>query len=163
MTTTTRRRLGLSLVACVLASLVVVDLLLVRVTRSEEAELSAQQSALARAEKLVPTLLSYDYRSLDADLARARLTTTGDFRSDFDELLADVVRPKAAARKVSTSAVIAGAGVISGTDERVDLLLFVTQTSTSSKRKAPSVTGSRLEVRMLKTPDGWLISALDPV
>lgn len=163
MTTTTRRRLALSLVACVLAALVVVDLLLVRLTRSEEAELSAQQSALARAEKLVPTLLSYDYRSLDADLARARLTTTGDFRSDFDELLADVVRPKAAARKVSTSAVIAGAGVISGTDERVDLLLFVTQTSTSSKRKAPSVTGSRLEVRMLKTPDGWLISALDPV
>jgi Mce-associated membrane protein len=160
---TARRRLALSLVACVLTALVVVDLLLVRATRREEAELSAQQSALARAEKFVLTLLSYDYRSLDADLARARLTTTGDFRSDFDELLADVVRPKAASRKVTTSAVIADAGVISCTAERVDLLLFVTQTSTSSKRKAPSVTGSRLEVRMVKTPDGWLISALDPV
>jgi len=160
---TARRRLALSLVACVLTALVVVDLLLIRATRREEADLSAQQSALSRAEKLVPTLLSYDYRSLDADLARARLTTTGDFRTDFDELLADVVRPKAASRKVTTSAVIADAGVISGTDERVELLLFVTQTSTSSKRKAPSVTGSRLEVRMVKTPDGWLISALDPV
>jgi Mce-associated membrane protein len=160
---TARRWLMPGLVFCVLTALVVVDLLLVRSTRHEEDELSAQQTALARAEKLVPILLSYDYRTLDADLARARLTTTGDFRVDFDALLADVVRPKAASRKVTTSAVVADAGVISGTDERVDLLLFVTQTSTSLKRKTPSMTGSRLEVRLVKTSDGWLISALDPV
>lgn len=160
---TARRWLMLGLVFCVLTALVVVDLFLVRSTRHEEDELSAQQTALARAEKLVPILLSYDYRTLDADLARARLTTTGVFRDDFDALLADVVRPKAASRKVTTSAVVADAGVISGTDERVDLLLFVTQTSTSLKRKTPSMTGSRLEVRLVKTSDGWLISALDPV
>jgi Mce-associated membrane protein len=158
-----RLRIGAVLAAVLVAVVAVADLLLLDAVQRARDDASARQDAMQAARTLVPVLLSYDQKSLAADLARARRNTTGNFREDFDKLVTDVVRPTAEARHVTTSAVVSSAGVISASRDRVTVLVFVTQTSTSSVRKTPAVTGSRVKVVMARTPDHWLIAGLDPV
>jgi len=64
---------------------------------------------------------------------------------------------------VTTHAVVSSAGLVFGTSHRMTLLVLVTQTSTSPRRKSPAVTGRRVKVSMARTADGWLIAGLDPV
>ena len=158
-----RTRIGAGLAAAVVAIVAVADVLLANAVQHARDEASARQDALKAARTLVPVLLSYDRKSLAADLERARRTTTGKFRNDFDKLVTDVVRPTATARHVTTNAVVSSAGVVSSTPDRVTVLVFVTQTSTSSERSTPAVTGSRVRVVMARTADHWLIAGLDPV
>jgi len=158
------RRVGAAVAVAVLIALAAGDLLLMNEANDRRRESSARHDALRAARELVPTLLSYDHTSLSADLARARTTTTGKFRSDFDTLVADVVRPAATKRQVGTKAVISGAGVVSATGaDRVTILVFLTQTSTSSVEKSPIVSTSRVKVVMAKAAGRWLIAGLDPV
>ena len=159
-----RRRVGAAAAAAVVMALTVGDVLVMNEASDRRQESSARHGALRAARELVPTLLSYDHTSLSADLARARTTTTGKFRGDFDTLVADVVRPAATKRHVRTKAVVSGAGVVSTTGSgRVTVLVFLTQTSTSSVEKSPVVSTSRVKVVMVKAAGRWLIAGLDPV
>jgi Mce-associated membrane protein len=159
-----RRRVGAAAAVVVVIILAVGDVLLMKEVSDGRHESAARHDALQAAQRLVPELLSYDPESLSADLARARNTTTGKFRHDFDTLVDDVVRPAAAHRHVSTRAVVSGAGVMSSTgSERVTILVLVTQTSTSSVEKSPVVSTSRVKVLMVRYSGRWLIAGLDPV
>jgi Mce-associated membrane protein len=157
------RKVGVTIAVALVVVLAVVDLLLINAARNDRQEESAQRQAMGRARELVPVLLSYDYKTLSRDLGDARATTTGKFRHDFDKLIASVVRPTAAERHVTTSAVVSGAGVISSSSNQVTVLVFVTQTSTSSVKKSPVVSGSRVKVKMARTGAGWLIAGVDPI
>lgn len=122
----------------------------------------ARTDALAAAEKRVPELLGYDAATLDEDLADARAQTTGDFTSDYGQILDDVVAPQAKARRISTRAEVSAAGVVRGDRDEVVVLLFLTQTTTASQG-GTTVTGSRVEVTMLPVGDDWRIGGLQPV
>lgn len=128
----------------------------------------ARTDALAAAKERVPALLGYDAATLDADLATAADQTTGDFRTDYGKILDEVVKPTATQRGISTSATVDAAGVVSGTRDRVVVLLFLTQTTTTAKgedggKGGTSVSGSRVEVTMTRDGDRWRIAGLRPV
>ncbi|GAA3534869.1 hypothetical protein [Nocardioides daeguensis] len=128
----------------------------------------ARAAALAAAKERVPALLGYDAATLDADLAVAAEQTTGAFRTDYGKILAEVVKPTAAQRGISTTAVVDAAGVVSGSRDRVVVLLFLTQTTTTTKgegggKGGTSVSGSRVEVTMTRDGDRWRIAGLRPV
>jgi Mce-associated membrane protein len=159
----TTRRLRAAIAGTLVVLLAVADLLLMNAARHHEQQASAQREAMRRARELVPVLLSYDYKTLSGDLGHARATTTGTFRNDFDKLVTSVVRPTAAERHVTTKAVVSGAGVMSASSDRVTVLVFVTQTSTSSVETSPVVSGSRVKVLMAKSDGRWLIAGLDPI
>ncbi|MGY2876498.1 Mce-associated membrane protein [Marmoricola sp. URHA0025 HA25] len=158
-----KQRLSVGIAAALVVVIAVADVLLMNAARHDRQEVSAQRDAMRQGRALVPVLLSYDYRTLSSDLGKARRTTTGKFRGDFDKLITSVVRPTAAERHVTTDAVVSAAGVISSTSRRVTLLVFVTQTSTSSLEKSPVVSGSRIKVEMARTGAGWRIAGLDPI
>ena len=158
-----KRKLCAGIAGSLVVVVVVADVLLMNAARHHRQDESAQREAMRRARELVPVLLSYDYKTLSTDLGRARSTTTGKFRADFDKLISSVVRPTAADRHVRTKAVVSAAGVTSSSPDRVTILVFVTQTSTSSVEKSPVVTGSRVKVQMVKTGAGWRIGGLDPI
>jgi Mce-associated membrane protein len=157
------RKVAVAITGTIVVILAVADMLLTNAARHQEEQASAQREAMRRARELVPVLLSYDYRTLSSDLGKARKTTTGRFRGDFDKLITSVVQPTAAERHVTTNAVVSGAGVMSSSSDRVTVLVFVTQTSTSSVEKSPVVSGSRIKVQMARTGAGWLIAGLDPI
>lgn len=122
----------------------------------------ARTDALAAAEQRVPELLGYDSATLDEDLANALSQTTGEFTADYGQILDDVVKPQAKARRISTVAQVSAAGVVRGDADRVVVLLFLTQTTTTGKDGA-AVTGSRVEVTMERAGDDWRIAGLRPV
>lgn len=124
----------------------------------QEARAAALESARAR----VSSMLSYDYRSLDADLSVAVGNTTGQFRSRYAELLTKVVGPHARRQKIVTEAEVTQAGVVRGDTSAVRLLVFLTQRTRAGGAKEPTVTRSRLTVDMAKTAKGWFVTGFKP-
>jgi Mce-associated membrane protein len=122
----------------------------------------ARDAASANASKRLPVLLSYEHGTLAADLDKAIAQTTGGFRDEYRKVLDEVVAPTATRKKVDTAAAVSGVGVVSAERDRVVVLAFLTQT-TSTNGGAPSVAGSRVEVTMEKTGNTWLVSDLKPV
>lgn len=130
--------------------------------RGASATADARTEALAAAQTRVPELLSYENATLEDDLAQALEQTTGTFADDYATILTDVVTPTATERKISTSASVSAAGVVSGDRDEVVVLLFLTQTTTAAKA-GTSVSGSRVEVTMARTGDTWKVAGLKPV
>lgn len=152
-----RRWLVGTTVLLVLAS-VVLGLLAARARGLAE----ARDEAVEEATRRLPLLLSYDQAALEENLDTAVAQTTGTFREEYRAVVEQTVRPTAARRKVTTSATVSGAGVVEARRDRVVVLAFLTQ-ATSTAGGAPSVTGSRVEVTMAQVGDTWLISDLEPV
>lgn len=128
-----------------------------RVQQVEE----VRDEALAAARTRVPVLLSYQQSRLDDDLALAIEQTTGPFRDDYGTLLRDAVAPTAEERQISTRAEVASAGVVSATRDRVVVLVFLTQTTTSGGQE-PTTSANRVEVSMELDGEDWKIAGLLP-
>ena len=122
----------------------------------------AREDAVDEATRRLPLLLGYDQGELEEDLDTAVAQTTGSFRDEYRAVVDETVRPTAARRKVTTSATVSGAGVVEAHRDRVVVLAFLTQT-TSTAGGPPSVSGSRVEVTMVPVDDTWLISGIRPV
>lgn len=122
----------------------------------------ARSDALAAAKTRVPDLLSYENATLQDDLARALDQTTGAFTDDYRTILTDVVTPTAGERKISTTAAVSAAGVVSGDRDEVVVLVFLTQTTTAAD-SGTAVSGSRVEVTMARTGDTWKVAGLKPI
>lgn len=129
----------------------------------------ARGQALTAARQAAPVVLSYDYRHLDRDFARARTHLTGDFRDEYRKTTRTVVAP--AARKyhgVVKATVVAPAGggapaasVVSSSPEKVIVLLFVNQVTKSTQVTGSRVDLNRVRMTLTRTPEGWKVSAVD--
>lgn len=123
---------------------------------------NARTDARDAADRAVATVLSYDYRRLDAGMEAARALLTGDFRQQYDELQ-EPLRRSAPVNKSVVSARVADSTVLSADDNSARVLLFVDQTSTSSKLPSPQLDQSRVVVTLQRDGDQWLVSALSAV
>src|SRR5690606_6475120 len=110
----------LALVAAGLAVVAWSAFLDLRQLRQSEA---AAAQALTAARSYAAEMLSYDYRTIDRDFARASAHATGDLVAHFREL-AGTLEPRARQRKTVQQAVVAAAGVESATPDEVHVLVF---------------------------------------
>jgi Mce-associated membrane protein len=124
---------------------------------------TAQASAVNSANDLVPKILSYKFDSVDADLANGLAGTTADFKNQFATLSTQLIAPAAKNQNIVTTATVNGTSVISATADKVDLLVFIDQTTTSKDAAPPRLDGSRVRVTMSLVDSKWLISNLTPV
>ncbi|MDP9219019.1 MAG: hypothetical protein M3P23_00580 [Actinomycetota bacterium] len=147
--------LAICLVA-VLAACVVVGL----ATRREQANVAGGNAALSAARASATAILSYDYRHLDTDFARASGLTTGSFRTDYQATTGDAVAKLATQTQAVVVAQVVAGGVVSSTSERATVLLFVNQTTTSNRLDAAKVDRNRVELTMEKVGSHWLVSGL---
>lgn len=145
------------------AALTVTDLVLAHRADARSDLAAARSAAAASARTRVPAILSYSYKTLSHDLAAAQTNTTGTFHSDYQKLLSTIVAPSAKSKRIINKATVTGVGVVSGNQQHVVVLVFVTQTTTSAGGGTPLVSGSRVNVTMTKTHGKWLVSALNPV
>lgn len=157
----TRKTIIALLVAVVLAG--VLDVLALRHRAVRADVVAASVAAPKAARTLLPDLLGYSYKSLDADLGRARDAAGGSFGKDYGALLTEVVAPTAKKQKIETSVVVDALGVKRARADEVVLLAFLTQTTAHGQDLVPSVAGSRVEVTMSRTGGHWLISGLRPL
>ena len=148
----------------VLAVLIVVILafagiLGLKAWKGQQAE-DARGEAAAAGRKAAETALSYDYRSLDKSFAAARATMTPDFATKFDET-AKVAGELATKTKATVRAEVREVGVRDGDADRVTLVIFVNQTTTSTITQGkPRVDLNRTRFTMVRNGDQWLVQEI---
>lgn len=129
--------------------------------REVSATQEARADALAAARSHAQSILSYDHRTLDADFARAEQVITGSFKAEYAETTTKVVRPTATQYKAVVKAEVTSAAVVRATSERVVVLLFVDQTTTSTRLTKAKRDASRVRMTLVRSGGRWLVSAVD--
>ncbi|HEX4360586.1 MAG TPA: hypothetical protein VH141_23845 [Pseudonocardia sp.] len=121
------------------------------------------QDALAASRRAVVAMLSYDSRTVDAQLAEASDLITGPFQVDFRNVASTLVAPAAKQKQVSTHAQVVAAAVVTAAPHEVTTLVYLNQTTESAASPAPSISGSRVRLTMTEVAGRWLVSAMTPV
>jgi Mce-associated membrane protein len=130
--------------------------------RGHRAE-QARSEASAAAREAAETVLSYDYRSLDQNFAASRALLTPEFAADFDQTT-KVVTEQAKKVKATVRAEVREVGVRDGDADRVTLLVFVNQTTTSTiTENKPRVDLNRARVTMARIDGQWLVRSIEPL
>jgi Mce-associated membrane protein len=131
----------------------------VKAWQGEQAE-DARDQAAAAGRKAAETALSYDYRDLDKGFAASRATMTPEFAAKFDET-AKVAGELATKTKAAVRADVREVGVRDGEADRVTLIIFVNQTTTSTITEGkPRVDMNRTRFTMVRNGDQWLVQEI---
>lgn len=156
-----RRVTVLLLVLCLLAATALGALLLER--RNDQAVERARLQAVSAARAAAGDILGYDYRSVEASIARARASTTGAFRKEYDDT-AKTLLPQSKQLKAIVQATVGSSAVMSATKNRVVVLLFVDQATVKQvpgeKTPTTRIDQSRVRVTMTRVGGRWLVSEL---
>jgi Mce-associated membrane protein len=121
----------------------------------------ARAEASAAARKAAELVLSYDYRQLDKSFGAARATLTPEFANDFDKT-AKVVGEQATKTKATVKAEVREVAVRDGDADRVTLLVFVNQTTTSTITEGkPRIDLNRARFTMVRSGDQWQVQQIE--
>lgn len=127
---------------------------------SAEATESAAVAAQRSLERALPLVLSYDYRDLEkSELAAKRYFTTAYREQKFGPLWA-TVKANAPATQAVVSAEIVASAVASADRDQVVLVAFVDRPTQNKELAQELRFEDRVEVRMVKAGDDWLIADL---
>jgi Mce-associated membrane protein len=148
------------LLALAVAVLAAFGLVAYRVHSDSRVE-AARSQAMAAAQRDAVTILSYDYRHLDADFAAARKVLTGSFASDYRATTSKVVRPGAEQYHAVVKAEVAAGSVVSASADQVVVLLFVNQTTTSTRLDGPRVDLNRVRLTLVPVDGRWLVKNVE--
>jgi len=129
--------------------------------RDAAATAGARTDGLAAAMRLTPELLTYDYRTLPADAARAQAATTGAFGDQYRSLIDRSVKPNAPGQQLVTKATARDSAVLSASRDQVVALVFLSQVTTSTNLTAPRLDSSGVRVILHQIHGQWLIAGLD--
>lgn len=157
-----RRLTALLLVLCLVAATALGALVLQR--RDRVATEQARGDAVRAARAAARDILGYDYRSVEASIRRARASTTGAFRGQYDKT-AQALLPQSKQLKAIVQATVGTAAVMDAQRDRVVVLLFVDQ---ATVKQVPGETTpttridqSRVRMTMTRVDDQWLVSELN--
>lgn len=125
-------------------------------SRVDESETRAAQAA---AETAIVPVISYDYRTLEADAAAAKSYMTDDYRKKYDETFSIVSEYAPTTKTVVTVEVVAS-GIVRTGDDRVDVLLFVNRPTTNKEYTEPVVYRDQVTVQMELVDGEWLVDEL---
>ena len=159
---TARRRpdLLLAVTGVVVLALVLTAAVLTLKARGESRTEQARTDAVAVAERRAVDLLSYDYRHLDRDFGRAAKGLTGQFAQDYARTTESVVRPTAEQVHAVVQAEVVASSVVRAAQNQVTVLLFVNQTTTSTRVEGPQTDLTRVRMTLTRTAGTWKISAV---
>lgn len=153
----------MTVVALVLAAVVWIMFTDLSRLRADE---RACEEAVAAARAVAPDMLSYDYRTIEQDFARAGEYTTGALSLHYRQL-ARSMAPQARKDKTIQQAVVTGAGVESvesGDLGRVEVLLFMSlstvKTPSGEREPRRQVSQSRARFIMVKKDSRWVVTEL---
>ena len=102
----------------------------------------ARHDALAAASGIARDILSYDYRTIDRDIATARAETSGEFARQYAAASAEL-RTEAQANHAIVQARVRDTGVVAASSSQVIVLVFADQVSVT-RTSASAVPTTRL-------------------
>ena len=120
----------------------------------------ARRDGLAAAISGAQTILSYDHRRIDADIAAASRLSTGQFRTDYADT-SRTLAPVAKQYKAVVKATVKASSVVRAEPARVVTLLFVDQATQSTRVQGTKVDLARVRVTVVKGGDGWRVAKVE--
>jgi len=126
--------------------------------RTQDAVDEASRTAPAAAERASAAILSYSYTSLDADESAAERYMTPAYRKKYADTFTRLVKPNATKLKAKVEAEVKASGVAHADADRVNVLLYVNQTTRSTANGGePQVALNRVQLSMVKSGGTWLV------
>jgi len=123
----------------------------------------ARHDAMKAATAAAHDLLSYDYRTLDTDIARAKTETTGAFAQQYADTAGKLLDQAKQLRAI-VQASVGSPAVVTARGETVVVLVFVDQASVKQlpgqAKPTTRIDQSRVQLTMTKVRGRWLVSAL---
>ncbi|HEX4395677.1 MAG TPA: hypothetical protein VH084_29720 [Mycobacterium sp.] len=145
----------------VIAGLAVASAALVVVYVHEHGLADDRAEAQAAAVQLTPRMLTFDYRTIGPDAAKAKNVTTGKFAAAVSSFVDEHFAAGAVKQELVTTATVRDSAVVSSDTNRVVVMLLVDQISTSKALTAPRIDNVCIRVTMAKNDGRWLLSDLE--
>lgn len=118
----------------------------------------AIRTAPGAAEQAAATILAYDHESLEADRDAAAALMTPEYREEYVETFDDLVLEAAQERKAQVEADVRASGVAAAGPDRVEVLLFVNQTTVSTANSGePQTALNRVVLAMERVDGAWRV------
>jgi Mce-associated membrane protein len=124
------------------------------VDRYDDRESAAQQAETV-AEEAAGPVLSYDYRQLDDDIARATPYLTDSYAEEYRGLMDDLTQ-QAEQERIVVSAEAIATGIVRSGDDRAEILVFVDQASSRGGTENQTLE-MWVTMTMVDDGDGWLV------
>ena len=122
----------------------------------------ARDTGLQAATQLTQKVLSYDWRTLDADILSSEAVLAPSFRSEYAKTMAGI-KAQTIKNQVKLTASVVGASVISASEEKVVALVFVNQLTTAKGAGNQRVSAVRARVTLSRGGGEWRVSELQQI
>ena len=130
-------------------------------TRSEQA---ARDELAPLAQKQIPAVFNYDYKTVERNLTDAYNMLTPDYRREFEDRANSDIIPQARQREVVSQANVVGVGVMDAQRNSAAVMVYINRTvSDKSSRDQPIYDGARLRVEYKRIEGKWLINYITPI
>ena len=116
------------------------------------------RAATSAARTSIEQMLSYNYKTIDAQAAQIETQLTGSFKNEFTQAMDKDIKPLAVKNKTVVQARVSDVGVMEAADGRVKVLAFVNQAKVGADQKQPAIDQNRVIATLTKVGDRWLIS-----
>lgn len=130
-------------------------------TRGEQA---ARDELAPLAQKQIPAVFNYDYKTVERSLTDAYNMLTPDYRREFENRANSDIIPQARQREVVSQANVVGVGVMDAQRNSAAVMVYINRTvSDKSNRDQPIYDGARLRVEYKRIEGKWLINYITPI
>lgn len=130
-------------------------------TRGEQA---ARDELGPLAQKQIPAVFNYDYKTVERSLTDAYNMLTPDYRREFEDRANSDIIPQARQREVVSQANVVGVGVMDAHRNSAAVMVYINRTvSDKSSREQPIYDGARLRVEYKRIDGKWLINYITPI
>ena len=146
----------LALLACACLVMAIGCLALWHQDSHDRAVDRARDDARAAAQSEAKDLLSYNFRTLDYDLSKAKSEMTPGMAKSFDAYWR-IFRPSVAKSQTQALTQVQVTGVTDAAPDHVEVVLFVKMISVNAAHKEPQVDTSWPRLEMRKVGKKWLI------
>jgi Mce-associated membrane protein len=127
-------------------------------------EQAARDQLGALAQKQIPSVFNYDYKTVERSLTDAYNMLTPDYRREFEGRANSDIIPQARQREVVSQANVVGVGVMDAQRNSAAVMVYINRTvSDKSSRDRPIYDGARLRVEYKRLDGKWLINYITPI
>jgi Mce-associated membrane protein len=121
---------------------------------------SFRNAAMSAASDAAAQALSYSYKTFDTDRAKARALMGPALAKQYDDAMNQVAAQTASA-KLTLKATVLSVGVVSATEHKAKVLLFVNTVTTREGSPKQQLDQNRVLMELTRKDGGWTVSKMD--
>jgi len=155
------RRGVIALAVVVLVAAVAVGVLWLQTDRADQRSADSR-AAMSAATAAAQVIFSYDYRTFDAGVAKAKPYLTGDFAKEYAQTTASL-KATAQQEQAVVQAQVSAASVVESTGDHVELLVYLNQYRRNTNITGEKVDQNRVVLTLVQTGGAWKVSAASAI